>query len=593
MKKIINSNLFNKEQTFRFFSHLVNVFRFYWLLYLICIVAAFFSAATEIASGHIIKTITDSALKQESQRILTMIFFTLAVIIIGIVARYILKVTSGIISHSVLCDLRNQAYQVIQNLQYTKIENTHTGDFTTRMNSDINTVKEFYQTSLVDLLYQPLVFIGCLIYLIFLNWQLTLASVILIPFSIYLSHLFTIPMEKQAKRVQEGLAESNAIAKDMVGGISIVKSYGLYITFFKKYENVITSKWVKGMLDRQKLIALRTPLFMTTYILPLIITIGYGGYLVFQQKITAGILFAFIFLLHYLIDGLQIIPDIITQSRIVKASLIRILEIIQMPEERTNGSIFSENNNNPLIELQNIFFSYSEKQKVFRGLNLSIEKAKVIAIAGESGSGKSTLFKLLCGFYEPEKGKMLLYGKNYKNWSLFGIRNLISLVSQDTYLFPATIEENILCGKPGAGKEEMLNSAKLANADEFINQFPDGYLTVVGERGNRLSGGQRQRIELARAFLKNAPILLLDEPTSALDSHSEFLIKEAIERIMQDKTVIVIAHRYSTIKNADLIMVMDQGVISETGTHNELLEKKGKYYELYMKQFADNEISTN
>jgi ABC-type multidrug transport system fused ATPase/permease subunit len=219
-------------------------------------------------------------------------------------------------------------------------------------------------------------------------------------------------------------------------------------------------------------------------------------------------------------------------------------------------------------------------------MDFVVEKGKMTALVGPSGTGKSTVFKLLCRFYEHQSGDILLFGKEIKDWNVHSLRKYLSLVSQETYLYPTTIEENIAFGKPGASIEEVINAAKLANAHEFIMDFPEGYSTMVGERGVRLSGGQKQRIAIARAILKDAPILLLDEPTSALDNQAEAIVQETLNTLMKGRTVLAVAHRLSTIKDADIILVMDEGRIVESGSHEELFNKGGLYRQLYLKQMT-------
>jgi ABC-type multidrug transport system fused ATPase/permease subunit len=280
------------------------------------------------------------------------------------------------------------------------------------------------------------------------------------------------------------------------------------------------------------------------------------------------------------------------EAREIGVSMHR-LEEIMAQEDEASGDFYITNNSiseiKNVIEFQKVDFSYSEDRKIFSDLNFKIEIGKTTAFVGSSGGGKSTTFKIISGFYKQQSGDYLLYGKNFEKWNLQKARDLMSIVSQNVFLFPDTIAENVAYGKKGATLEDVKEACKRANIHAFIENLPDGYDTLVGERGVRLSGGERQRISIARAFLKDAPILLLDEPTSAIDVTTEHLIKDAIEKISENKTVIIIAHRLSTIQNADKIFVFAHGSISEEGTHSELLKNGGVYSELYSKELLSAE----
>jgi ABC-type multidrug transport system fused ATPase/permease subunit len=263
-----------------------------------------------------------------------------------------------------------------------------------------------------------------------------------------------------------------------------------------------------------------------------------------------------------------------------------LFELTDENKERTNGEIFDLKKDVPAVEFTDVSFKYDNEKKILENLNFQVLRGEKIALIGSSGGGKTTLFKLLCGFYGAQSGLIKLYGIDMNKWSLSALRSLIALVSQDIHLFPGTIAENIGYGAPEPSLDEVINAAKAANAHDFIMELPKGYNTIIGEDGARLSGGEKQRISIARAILKDAPILLLDEPTSALDTQSEALVQEVFNKIMKNKTEIVIAHRLSTIKECDRVLVLDQGTIMETGSHEELLLKDGVYKKLYNKQVA-------
>jgi subfamily B ATP-binding cassette protein MsbA/ATP-binding cassette subfamily B protein AbcA/BmrA len=299
---------------------------------------------------------------------------------------------------------------------------------------------------------------------------------------------------------------------------------------------------------------------------------------------------AFINLLNLISNPLASVPRLFGSLGVAAGGASRVFDLLDQPGERTDGTVTAPVAGvDAAVRLTDVSFGYTPDAKVFDGVSLAVNPGETLAVVGPSGAGKSTLLRLLLGFNEPDSGKIELFGHDLSDWRLTDARRQMSLVSQDTYLFPVTIAENIAYGRPGATQAEVERAARLANIHEFVAGLADGYQTVAGERGARLSGGQRQRIAIARAILKDAPLLLLDEATSALDSESEALVQEALERFMDGRTTLVIAHRLSTIKNADRVVVLDQGRVVEQGTHDQLLAAGGLYQRLYLKQFAEQD----
>jgi ABC-type multidrug transport system fused ATPase/permease subunit len=345
---------------------------------------------------------------------------------------------------------------------------------------------------------------------------------------------------------------------------------------------------LENTLKSQKRTAITNPLQVVIRWVPLVSCAIYGGYMAYDGKITAGSLLAFILLLNYVLDPLASFPYMLGDIKVSVTSVNRIREILEQPIERS-GIESKVEASNIAVKLENVCFNYNASVDVLKNISFDIAQNTSVAIVGSSGSGKTTLFKLLCGFYTPTSGSIELYDKKLEQLDINFARELFSLVSQDVYLFPVSVAENISYGNINATMDQIMRAAKLANAEEFILKLPEGYNTLVGERGIKLSGGQRQRIAIARAFLKNSPILLLDEPTSALDLQSEALVQEALDRFMKDRTVIIIAHRLSTIKSVNQILVMDKGSIVEKGTHDELMAYDSVYSKLYSKQLIETD----
>ncbi|RIE03992.1 ABC transporter ATP-binding protein [Cohnella faecalis] len=274
----------------------------------------------------------------------------------------------------------------------------------------------------------------------------------------------------------------------------------------------------------------------------------------------------------------------IVSIQVTIKSAKRVVEIAEEPEERKNGNVYAEENDGRMVEFKKVSFSYEEREPALIDFDAVLQKNKITALVGPSGCGKSTVTKLLCGFYEDYEGLISIFGGELKQWDIREARARVSVVSQDSFLFPCSVFENISYGNLNATRDEVIEAARMAHADEFIREWPLGYDTMVGERGATLSGGQRQRLAIARAFLKNAPILVLDEPTSALDAHAEAQVQAALERLVANRTVLVIAHRLSTIMEADEIIVMNKGRAVSRGTHRELLQTNQWYRELCEKQ---------
>jgi ABC-type multidrug transport system fused ATPase/permease subunit len=320
--------------------------------------------------------------------------------------------------------------------------------------------------------------------------------------------------------------------------------------------------------------------------LPFILIFAYGGYLGIKGELTFGSLLAFIQIMNYVVNPLNNIPNMLNSLRSASAGTERLSEIWMEPKERNNGES-CDIENPDVVQFEDVYFGYDECKEVVKGLSFTIKQGEKVALVGPSGCGKSTVLRLISGFYSVNKGSIKIYGNSIESWKLSKLRGLMALVSQDNFLFPESIYNNIAYGKPGTSKEEVAAAADTANIKTFIERLPEQYDTMAGERGARLSGGQKQRIAIARALLKNSPILLLDEATSALDTESEMEVQKALKELMNEKTALIIAHRLSTIKDVDRILVMDSGRIVEEGTHEELIKRDSLYSQLYAKQFAE------
>lgn len=559
----------------------------FWLVLRIAGAAA--SAAIDIALAYMVVQMVNKSIEGDNAGLLNIIYPVGALIAAGILFSAVNRYASGLIGTLAGRDIKKEITGFIGKLSVSHMETRHTGDILSLLTNDVSIIQAFLEEGLPGLIFQPLRFLGAFIFMMYVNWKLLLFSIIIIPVAMLLVNIISRPITRFIEELQQLLGRMNSIAQDIIGGIYILKSFNLRDILFGKYKTVVDEA-LNRSLAVEKRISLLGPVNIVIQIIPFVLCILYGGYLTVSGQMSPGVLLAFIQMMNYLVEPLEYVPALISAYKAAAGAANHLFEILDQEPERTDGEAYKAEPVEFPVEFVNASFSYDGEKRILDKLNLKIREGGVTALVGSSGCGKSTLIKLICGFYQLREGNILLYGQGLDRWNLDAARSRIAVVSQDTYLFPATIAENIAYGKSNASLREVIASAKTANAHDFIMELPEGYATQLGERGVRLSGGQRQRIAIARAVLKDAPVLLLDEPTSALDMQSEALVSEALERFMKNRTVIIIAHRLSTIKNASQVVVLDDGKIAESGTHRELMEKDGLYRQLYIKQTLSNDM---
>lgn len=419
--------------------------------------------------------------------------------------------------------------------------------------------------------------------MLWLNWKLLLVCIVTLPLMAILTSTVSRPLIEYSSMQQRSLAKSNSVVQDAIGGIHIIKSYNLIQVMYRKFQSLL-DQLLKNSLKVEKRRAAIGAVSVFAQTAPYFLFLSLGGYMAIQGHLTAGGLVAFSHLLIYLVPGLSILPAQISNYKVMAGAAGPLFEMLDERTERTGNNVPTVSPSVPAIQFQNVSCSYNGQRAVLQDVSFTLPQGATVALVGPSGSGKSTVFKLITGFYDYQGGSIELFDQPLSSLDISQARSMISLVSQETYLFSGTIADNIACGADQVDMAKVMRAARTANIDEFIQLLPDGYNTIVGERGVKLSGGQRQRLSIARAIFKDAPILLLDEPTSALDAESEMLVQEAVNRIMKHKTVLVVAHRLSTIIDADEVLVLDNGRIVERGTHAELLVQNGAYTRLYNKQ---------
>jgi len=566
------------------FIFVYNFLKPHKLLILLIVILSIINSVIETSVGFIIKNLIDYIVNNRFNLIFDIIIIIIVIIIIGIFIKYNLKYLTGKFSTLFFLDAKNKIFNKIFNLSFQFVENKHSSNVISKATNDMSIIENFFDEKIINILSEVTLFILAGVYLLTINWQLILFIIIIMPIAIFFTNYFSKSITKNVSDRAKGFEKEHAIIQDTLNGIQIIKSYNLEKYITNKY--LITGDEILDAgLKRHKKNVQLTPLSIFISVLPLLIIIIYGGYLTFNLNISVGSFFAYIYLLKFITDPLYLIPEIISDLRAVNVSINRLQDFFQSPVDRQDGTIFNFDYKKPIIEFKDVFFSYHEDHIILNSINLKILNYQTIALVGPSGSGKSTMFKLICNFYKPNSGIINFFGEDINEWDLNEIRKNIAIVNQDTFIFPGTICENIGIGKINSNLNEIINAAKLSNAHEFINNLPNKYETLIGEGNINLSGGQKQRISLARALLKNSPLILLDEPTSALDSKSEELIQKAIENIKKDKTVIIIAHRLSTIQNLDKIIVLFNGEIVGVGNHKILLKENNIYKKLFYTQF--------
>ena len=489
-----------------------------------------------------------------------------------------------------LADIRRDTYFKLITLPMNFFSNRRVGELNSRISADLSQIQDTLTTTLAEMTRQIVLLIGGIAFLAIISIKLTLSLLVVLPVLIVIAIFFGRFIRKLSRKAQDKLAESNTIVEETLQGIANVKAFvneafeaGRYSTNIREVANIaITGAKYRGLFASFIVFGLFGAI---------VAVVAYGCILVSHHELSVGELFKFALYAAFVGSAMGSFPEMYANVQRAVGASERVLEILA--EEGEDVSINDTENEikqkiSGEIAFEHVNFHYPSRTEIEVLKNVSFEagRGQRIALVGPSGSGKSTTAALILQFYHPQSGTILFDGKPASNFSLTDIRNQVAIVPQDVLLFGGTIRENIAYGKLKASEAEVLRAAERANAHEFIKSFPEGYDTIVGERGVKLSGGQRQRIAIARALLKNPSILILDEATSSLDSESERLVQEALEELMKNRTSIIIAHRLSTIRDADKIIVLEKGKVLESGTHEELVaDEKGLYRYLSQLQF--------
>lgn len=506
---------------------------------------------------------------------------------------YLRTYNLGRVGEAVVADLRKALFAHLLTLGVPYFEERKTGEITSRLTSDIATVQGAVSQALAQLVTQAITLIGGLVVLFVLEARLTAVMLAIVPAVVLAAAFFGRRLRRVSTRFQDLVAAANADAEEAISGVRVVKSFTAEAAEAQRYAKSIDASFQQA-LKRVQLRALFVPAVVLAGFAGISVVLWYGGRLALTGALQSGDLVAFLLITVFVAGSIGSFTGLWAQLQEAIGASKRIFEMLDErsdllePEQPRRLS-----DPQGRVTFEDVSFSYASREgpPVLKGVSLEAAPGEVIALVGPSGAGKSTLVSLISRFYDPQHGRILLDGVDLRDFAVHDLRSHIGLVPQETLLFSGSVADNIRYGKPDASDAEVQAAASAANADGFITAFPAGYATNVGERGVKVSGGQRQRLAIARALLKDPRILILDEATSSLDSESEALVQAALEVLMEGRTTFVIAHRLATILGADRVVVLNDGVIVETGTHAQLLEAGGLYHDLYERQFKQRPVA--
>ena len=580
----------NRKETAGLLKRFVSYYKPHKKLFAMDMTAAFLVSVIGVVYPIITRTMLNTLIPDRNYRMIVIFGLTLLVLyFIKMMLNYFIQYEGHMMGVYMQARMRTDLFAHLETLPYSFFDNHETGKIMTRMTNDLFEVVELAHHGPENLIISVLSIVFSFTYLSTINIWLTLIVFACVPFLVVISYSLRKKMRKAFRDSREAVAEINASMESSISGIRVTKAFTNAEKEKEKFE-VGNGKFQKARKAAYSAMGrFHSGNTFVTDVFNVVVLIA-GGLFLYNGKIQFGDYSAFIVSVNMFIGPVMTLINFMEQFENGVTGFERFCEIMDAKPETDSPDAVDAGQLKGHIEFRNVSYAYDEDKNVLRNVDLTIEQGKTFALVGPSGGGKTTICHLIPHFYDVESGEILLDGKEIHSLTLESVRRNIGIVQQDIYLFNDSMKENIRYGKLDATDEEVELAAKRANIHDYIMSLPNGYDTNIGERGVRLSGGQKQRLSIARVFLKNPPILILDEATSALDNTTEILIQQALDELCKGRTTLVVAHRLSTIKNADEIAVVDDGRITELGTHEELMEKKGVYYDLYQLQFRANAI---
>ena len=553
-----------------------------WGSMIITVIALLLTSAVSLVTPEMVRRLTASLTDGTGtkEKMITYALILLAAYLVKAFFTFVSRYRAHVAAWTFVGDLTNKVYSKLQTLSIGYFNDKQTGEMMSRVINDSRNMETLIAHALPDLASNVLIVILVAIMIFKINPILALCALIPVPLIVFVSSKFSKKVRPKFKRNQKVLAELNSIVQDNISGIKEIQAFGK-----EEYEENKMNKFCKYYssvnINANFAAAIFHPSIEFLTSLGSVLVMGIGGTLAMNGKMSTADVVGFFMYLSLFYSPIAVLSRIVEDVQNAFAGGHRVLQILDIESEIQDSEASEEiDRAEGRIEFKDVTFYYNEKEPVLKNISFNVDAGKMVAFVGATGVGKSTIVSLMERFYDPISGEILLDGKPFKNIKLKSLRENFSIVLQDVFLFNGTIYENILYGNEKATREQVLEAARISRADDFVKNMPEGYDTVIGERGVRLSGGQKQRIAIARAILKDSPVLILDEATSAVDNETEALIQQAIDELSKNRTVVVIAHRLTTVMKADNIIMLENGEIAEQGTHEELLKNNGPYAKL-------------